>query len=89
MYICCYLKTSLKIHEKKKKKKYFEKITVSRQFSMCEISNFDTDHLKDMGQDTVVSFMNVNYKNVSPVTFGAHRKCNPHVCIKLLESHVM
>ena len=46
MYSSCYLKTSLKIHEKKKN--HFKKITVSRQFSFREIGNFGTDQLRDM-----------------------------------------
>ena len=49
MYISCQIKTSLKIHEKKKKH-HFKKITVSRQFSVREIGNFGMDQLRDMGR---------------------------------------
>ena len=48
VYVSCNLKTSLKIH--KKNKNHFKKITVSRQFSIREIGNFDTDQLRDMGR---------------------------------------
>ena len=52
--MCVYFlpfKTSLKIQEKKKKKKKKKKkeITVSREFSIREISNFGTGQLRDMG----------------------------------------
>ena len=57
MYISCNLKTSLKIHEKKKN--HVKKITVSRQFSVRKIGNFGMER---HGQDAVVSFMRVNYR---------------------------
>ena len=34
----------------KEKKIHVKKITVSRQFSFCEIGNFGTDQLRDMGR---------------------------------------
>ena len=34
----------------RKEKNHFKKITVFRQFSNCEISNFGTDQLRDMGR---------------------------------------
>ena len=55
MYISCYLKTSLKIHEKKKN--HFKKITASRQFPIREIGNFGTDQLRDRDE-----FHGVNYR---------------------------
>ena len=61
MHISCHLKTSLKIHEKKKEN-HFKKITVSCQFSVRKIGNFGTDQLKH-GKDTLVSFMRVNYRH--------------------------
>ena len=48
VYISCHLKTSLKIHEKKKN--HCKKITVSRQFSIRDIGYFGTDQLRDMGR---------------------------------------
>ena len=33
-----------------KDKNHFKKITVSRQFSICEIGNFGTDQLRDIGR---------------------------------------
>ena len=34
----------------KEEKKHVKKITVSLQFSICEIGNFGTDQLRDMGR---------------------------------------
>ena len=34
----------------KRKKNHFKKITVSCQFSICKISNFGMDQLRDMGR---------------------------------------
>ena len=36
--------------DSQKKKDHFKKITVSRQFSVCEIGNFGRYQLRDMGR---------------------------------------